>query len=366
MITYQFRIYPTKKQCREINLQLEEHKKLYNYCLRFKSKLYKIFKKNYSVFDLAKRFVPKFKHYSNYSSLQQTVRRLDKSYKYFFKHGGFPRFKKRFNTIEYAKHGDGCKFNNNKSLVYLQNIGKIKVVVHREIKYNIKTISITRKNNQYYINLICETPIWFNNLVKDYKDVVGIDFGIKNLITTSDNEQIIAPKPLSLKLKQLAKAQRKKNYKVANKIYTKVSNIRKDFNHKLSRKLVDKYDVICLEDIKVKDWLTNIRNINRTISDINIGQLINFISYKAESANKKVIFVNPAYTTQECSNCGKYIKKDIKERNHICDCGFNCDRDLNAGFNIKRLGLQSLLQLEAPEFILESNHCGSTLKIIYI
>jgi putative transposase len=343
MITYQFRIYPTKKQRKLINLQLEEHRQLYNYCLKFKSKLYKLFGKNISAFDLIKRFVKKFKKQSNYSALQQTVRRLDKSYKAFFKkHGGFPRYKKLFKTIEYSKYGDGCKLSDNNTILYLQNIGKIKVKNHRKIEHKIKTLSITYKNGIYHVNVICSTSIYCNDIHKNIVKSVGIDFGIKHLISTSDKEQIFAPKPLSYKLKSLAKAQRKKNYKVANKIYKKITNIRKDFNHKLSRKLVNKYDVICLEDISSKDWLTNIRNINRTISDINIGQLINFIVYKAESAGKRIMFVNPSYTTQQCSKCGKMVEKTLKERVHKCSCGFVCDRDLNASYNILRLGLQSL------------------------
>jgi putative transposase len=303
-----------------------------------------MFKKSISSFDLIKKYVKKFKKQANYSSLQQTIRRLDKAYaKFFKKSGGFPRYKKLFKTIEYSKYGDGCKLSIINEQIYLQNIGKIKVIIHRKPQHNIKTLSLTCKNNQYYVNIICETPIYINDISKNlYTKAIGIDFGIKNIITTSDNLQISTPKPLAKKLKELSKLSKKKKYKALNKVYTKVSNIRKDFNHKLSRKLVDKYDCLCLEDISTKDWLTNIHNINRSIADINIGQLINFIVYKAESAGKQVVFVPPYNTTKICSKCGKTVNKTIKERIHKCSCGFVCDRDLNASYNILRLGLQSL------------------------
>lgn len=243
------------------------------------------------------RYIQKFKKQSNYSAMQQTIRRLDKAYKRFFnKCGGFPRYKKRFCTIEYGKYGDGCKVNIPKSLLYLQNVGNISIIVHRGLEHSIKTLSLTCRNNRYFVNLMCETPIYSNDLTKVYNDddtVICIDFGIKNLITTSNGEFISAPKPLGKKLKELKKLHKKKNYKAINKVYTKITNIRKDFNHKLSRTLVNKYNCLCIEDIKVKDWFTNIRNINRTIADINIGQLISFMVYKAESAGKRIIFVNP-------------------------------------------------------------------------
>jgi len=148
---------------------------------------------------------------------------------------------------------------------------------------------------------------------------------------------------LARRLKSLAKAQRQKKYKVSAIIHRKISNIRKDFNHKLSRKLVRGFDILCLEDISVEDWLTNISNINRSIYDVGIGQLVNFIVYKAESAGKQVVFVNPAYTTQTCCNCGKLNPIKITQRTYSCDCGYVADRDINASHNILRLGLQSLL-----------------------
>lgn len=338
MITYQFKLYPTKSQKTLINKQIEVHRKLYNECLEEKIQSYKLTGKSPSCFDQIKSKVKLYKGLSNYSSLQQTIRRLDKSYKSFFKKNGFPRFKgvDRFRTIEYGKYGDGCKIHGDK--VYLQYIGEIKVKFHRNIQYTIKTLSLTKSDEGYFVNIICTTDKIINN---PRSNQVGIDFGIQNTITCSDGNTVETQYFSKNKHKQIARLSRKKNYKALAKVHRKIRNKRKDFNHKLSRKIVNKYDVICLENIQVQD-IKSYKNVNRKLFDIGINQLINYIKYKAESAGKYVVMVNPAYTTQTCSNCGNTQKLKLTDRQYNCDCGYSENRDINAAKNILRLGLESL------------------------
>lgn len=340
---YQYRCYPTKKQIKLFKEQLEEHRNLYNKCLEYKIEQYKNNQISVSCFDLMKIFPKQFKKLANYSSLQQTIRRLDKSYKSFFnKNNGFPRFKakNRFCTIEYSKHGDGCKLNK---VLYLQNIGKIKCKIHRP-HGKIKTLKVVLRNNQMYVNCWVDDvlPMCFPKGLS-----VGVDFGIKSTITLSDGTSIVSP-PIRRKYdKQLARCQRNKKWAAFRKINQKITNKRKDFNHKVSRKLVNQYDIICLEKLEVQkiqrsQKLKGFKNSNKKLSDIAINQLINYISYKAANAGKKVVFVDPAYTTQTCSKCGKRKKKSLKERQHNCPCGFKTTRDKNSAIYIKTLGLQSL------------------------
>jgi putative transposase len=342
---YQYRCYPTKKQTKLFNEQLEEHRLLYNKCLEYKTEQYKNNKINITCFDLIKLFPKQFKKQANYSSLQQTIRRLDKTYKDFFRRKfGFPRFRgvNRFCTIEYAKHGDGCKLTN---ILYLQNIGKIKCNIHRP-HGKIKTLSVTLRNGQMYVNCWVEDilPICLPKGVS-----VGVDFGIKSTVTLSDGTSIVSP-PIRKKYdKQLARCQRNKKWAAYHKINQKIVNKRKDFNHKLSRKLINQYDIICLEKLEVKgiqcckNSNKNLKkNSNKKLGDIAINQLINYISYKAANAGKKVVLVPPAYTTQTCSKCGKIKKKSLKQRQHKCSCGLDISRDQNAAIVIKTLGLQSL------------------------
>lgn len=337
-----------------LNQQIEEHRLLYNACLEKKQSAYENDKTNISIFDLIKSEVKVYRKIANCSSMQHTVRRLGKAFDKFFsdiKKGiktGYPRIKKfdRFNTLEYT-YTDGIKKRGE--FLYIYNVGEIPCDFSRvgEIKF----ASITRRGDKFYANFGVE-----NKIVKsetNYRQV-GLDVGLKTFITTSDGEKFDSPKFHKKKLKEEAKIHRrihrspkgsklrKKHKKSLNKLKTKISNQRKDFNHKLSRKIVDCYDFIAMEDINLNGLTTEIKNINRTYSDVAIGQFRTYVSYKAENAGK--IFVKiPAYnTTKECSECGKLTDKTLKERTHKCSCGYEECRDINAAKNILRRGLASL------------------------
>jgi len=154
--TFKYRLYPTRKQIESIDSQVELHRQLYNSALEHRIICYKNFNHSVgyneqstslkSLREIDERF-----NECNYSSLQQTLRRLDKAYKAFFSRikkgekAGFPRFrgKDRFDTIQYGSFSDGCSIRNNK--LRLQNIGEVKVKWHRPLEGKIKTVYITRK-----------------------------------------------------------------------------------------------------------------------------------------------------------------------------------------------------------------------------
>lgn len=351
-------LFPTKSQIKKIDAQIEEHRLLYNSCLALKKETWENEKENLSCFDLIKSETKKFKNTANYSALQQTVRRLDKAYNSFFRRvkagekPGYPRFKNRdrFKTIEYGAYGDGNKLKNNK--IYLQNVGQIKCS-SQDFPENIKKISITRCKGKYYANLLYQ-DISKVSVAPTNKNV-GIDFGIKTFVATSDGDKIESPKFHKQSLKEEAKVHRRihraekgtkeraKHKRSLQKVKSKIANRRKDFNHKLSRKIVDEYDTIAIEKIELEDLKSNIKNINRAYRDVAWGQFKTFLTYKAENAGKRVVEVNPAYTTQECSCCGNIKKKKLSERIHKCQkCGYEDDRDINAAKNILRRGLASL------------------------
>lgn len=361
MKVFKIQLSPTPAQAKAIEKQITEHRGLYNTCLAKKIAYWKDAKKNLSAYDLIKSEIPPLKAsgaISNYSSLQQTIRRLDKSYQAFFRKGGFPRFKgeDRFRTLEYT-YGDGCKIKQGK--LYLQNVGMIKCLHLRE-PAKIKALSVTRDGGNYYVNLSYEYTGDID--VKRTDKAVGLDFGLINFLTTSDGEVFQSPKFLKRSLKENAKIhrrihkaskgslERKKHKLTLAKANRKIGNRRKDFNHKLSRKLVNAYDIVVVEDVKLADLKARAsegpkpmaRNINRSYSDVAFGQFRNFISYKAENAGKIFVKVNPAYTTQECYSCGTIVEKTLKQRVHSCPCGYTADRDFNAAQVILRRGLASL------------------------
>lgn len=345
---------------------IEEHREVYNATLETKRILYEEFNEKVSSFTLIKEILPVFKKneslkLANYSSAQQTIRRLDKAFNKFFqgrKKGenvGYPRFKNKdiFNTVEYAIYGDGCKIKENK--LYLQNIGLIKCLWFSKLP-KPKTLSITKKKGDFYVNFI---SVDNGNLKPTQTNKsIGLDFGLKTFITTSDGDKYNSPKHLKRNLKELGKRHRKiqkhekgsrereKAKKALNKVCTKISNRRKDFNHKLSRKLINENDRVFIEDIKIPQLIEKNdgkKAVNRTYQDIAWGQFTTFLTYKAECAGKVVMKV-PAYnTTKTCHKCQRQTEKSLNERVHVCQhCGHTEDRDVNAAKNILRLGLQSL------------------------
>ena len=125
-----------------------------------------------------------------------------------------------------------------------------------------------------------------------------------------------------------------------SKTHRKVRGQRTDLLHKISLGLVNAFDLIVFEDLKVKNMLKN-HHLAKSISDVSWSQLTNFVSYKAEEAGRRVEFVDPKNTSQECSNCGEIVKKSLAQRVHNCPfCGLVIDRDLNASLNILKKGLQ--------------------------
>lgn len=339
MLVSKFRLYPKKSQITIINKIIECHRLLYNKCLEDKKQ------NRTTCYNQMKIFIPEIKDTEfgklcNYSSMQQTVRRLEKAFNNLFKRNfSFPRFKSKnkFKSIEFSKFGDGWKIKENK--LYIQHVGMIKIRIHRAIN-NPKMLTLVREGNEYYALIIDDYQKKWNNFINS--DEIGIDLGFQNFIVTSNGQRIYHPKPLKIYLKTIAKLQSKKKWLARQKVCKKVANIRKDFIHKITTNLVKSNSVIVVEDLQCKNFLTEIKNINRALSDVSFGFFLKTLSEKAESAGRILVKIDPSYTSQECSNCGKIKKKSLKERTHSCECGLICDRDLNAAKVIYRRGITHL------------------------
>ena len=184
---------------------------------------------------------------------------------------------------------------------------------------------------------------------------IGTDLGLKSIITTSDDIHIEPPKYLRRMEKKLKKAQRQlskkkkgsvkwnKARKKVAKINRKIERQRDDFSHKTSNNLVRDHDLIVFEDLNINGMIRN-HNLAKSITDAGWNKIIRYTTYRAESAGKMVMLIDPRQTSQECSQCGN-IKKDLKlsDRIYHCNvCGLTIDRDLNAAINVLRRGMQSL------------------------
>jgi putative transposase len=245
--------------------------------------------------------------------------------------------------------GDGVKIKGKK--LYVQFCGDIKIIAHRELK-DYSRVIIKYQNGQFFACFITEMPI--KTFCQTNKSV-GLDFGLKTFVTTSDGEKIDSPKFLKRSLKRLSKAvskrdkqvkgskEHKANSRVVQKIFTKITNQRADFNHKLANRLVKENDVIAIEDLNIRKLSSGqISNINRTYNDVSWNQFAQMLAYKAENAGRECVKVNPRNTSKTCHDCGKIHDLTLENREMNCECGNHQCRDINAAKNILTLGLQSL------------------------
>jgi putative transposase len=179
--------------------------------------------------------------------------------------------------------------------------------------------------------------------------------GLETFATFSNIDKIESPRFFKQEEKSLAKAQRKLSLqkketkaraearKIVTRVHERIGCKRHNFSHQESRKLVNKFNTIVVEDLSINDMRKdNFRNINKSISDAAWRIFLNSLEYKAEWAGKRVIKINPAYTSQTCSQCGTRHKLKLSDRLYHCPCGLSLNRDVNAALNILALGVQSL------------------------
>jgi putative transposase len=359
--SFQFRLRPTKKQAKALEEQLDECRWLYNELLAQRKLAYEDLGTSLSKYEQS-MFLPFLKlerpSLENVHSqvLQNVVDRLDKAFQGFFRrckgkeNPGFPRFRgmDRYKSFCYPQSGFSLVGNQLK----LSKIGSIRVKMHRPVGGNIKTCTL-RKNasGEWDVSFSCEVDIAAK---PEKQEAIGIDVGIETFATLSDGKQIANPrffkkeeaalKKEQKKLSKLAKGtpERKKQKKIVAKVHERVRNRRKDFCHKESKKIVDQYQYICIEDLNIQKMMEG-SPISKSIADVSWNQFRQFLTYKAEEAGRKLGLVNPAYTTQDCSRCGHREEKLLSHRTHLCSiCGYTASRDFNASLNILALGLDGL------------------------
>ncbi len=361
--SFRYRLYPTRQQTRAMLQMLDTHRHLYNRALAERKDAWEqeqrsIHYEDQSAQLKADRASNPYLAQTNFSSCQATLRRLKKSFEAFFRRikageqPGYPRFKgrDRFDTVEFPSYGDGCKIKGDR--VRFQHIGDVRIVLHRPIEGTIKTLSFTRRADDWYLIVSCDlgepAPIQHNG------PAVGIDVGLEKFATLSTGEYITNPRFFRTDEQALARAQRrmaqhakgtpKRQYhkRIVRRIHERIMNRRKDFAHKLSRRLVTEFGVIVFENLTITRMIKN-HALAKSIADAAWSQLISYTTYKAEDAGGTCIQIDPRGTSQRCSACSAVVRKDLSIRVHQCpSCGLEIDRDLNAALNIVGVGLHSL------------------------
>lgn len=255
-----------------------------------------------------------------------------------------------YKTLNYNQ--SGFKLDQDHGRLHLSKIGDIKIKLYRKIKGCIKATIVKREGRLWFAIIQADQE---PELLPETGRSVGLDVGLMSFVVDSDGNSVENPKYAEKVALKLAKAQRKlaraekgsNNWKEikeqVGKIHTKVNHQRDDFLHKLSRSYVNNHDNICVEDLDVKSLKEKGHNKtkHRHIHDASWSKFIFMLSYKAESAGRKLIKVDSRNTTQRCSNCGSIVPKDESVRVHECPyCGFTCNRDYNSSRNILIAGME--------------------------
>lgn len=364
---YKFRIYPNKEQKRILLCWQETCRRIYNTAIAQRKEIWEQEKRSITRTEQqvwlkeAKKENGFIKEVHSQVA-QEVLFRVDRAFDGFFRRvknegtPGYPRFKGkgRYKSLTFTQFGNrlGASFQNGK--LKLSKIGLIKIELHREIPGTIKTVTIKKEAGSNWYTVFA-VEIYQNKPDSHSGPAVGLDVGLEKFAALSDCNTINNPRYLRRTEKRLKHAQRslsrkqkgsrnreKARIKVA-KLHTKVRNQRKDFLHKESRKLVNSHCLIAVEDLNVKGMVKN-HHLAKSISDAGWSEFLAMLCYKAEEAGSRVIKVNPSGTSQDCSNCGTTVPKELSVRVHRCpSCGLVLDRDINAARNI----LKKALALEA-------------------
>ncbi|MDJ0536288.1 MAG: transposase [Xenococcaceae cyanobacterium MO_207.B15] len=265
---------------------------------------------------------------------------------------GYPRFKKNSRSVEYKTTGWSLS-DDRKYLTMTDkfNIGRIKLIGSRNLHFYatklIKRVRLIRRADGFYAQFCIDVERNENQASTGNK--IGIDLGLNHFYTDSNGNKIDNPRFLRKSLKLLKKRQRQvskkkkgsaNRRKAINKLgrkHLKVSRQRKDFVVKAARTLCTSNDVIVLENLNVRGLVKN-HNLALSISDASWSIFREWLEYFGEIFNREIIAVDPKFTSQDCSNCGKRIKKSLSTRTHVCSCGAVLCRDHNAAINILNKG----------------------------
>ncbi len=273
--------------------------------------------------------------------------------------------------MEWPKDGDGARWLPEQRRVYLQGIGHVKVHLHRQVQGQVKTIQIKRQGRRWMLVLSCD-DVPTNPLPATGRQA-GIDVGIASFATTSDGEHIDNPRwgrAAATKLagaqqrlqraKRRSKNRERKRETVAAR-HRKIANQRKDFHHKQARVLVERYDLLVVEELQnanmvrrakpVADpdnpgqYLANAARaksgLSRSISDAGWGRFVSTLRAKAEEAGRTWIEVDPRHTSDGCENCGHAAPENrVTQADFVCQlCAHRAQADEHAARNILRAGL---------------------------
>jgi putative transposase len=388
---FKYRIYPTADQAVLINKHIGCSRFIYNWALEQRAKAWNSEKKTLNRFKI-NNLITSLKKNDEYSwlrevnsqTLQGASDDLDKAFNSFFqKKNKYPTFKSKHCSKQSFRVPQHAVVDQDNGLLHLPKFSEpIKIVISRRFNGHILNVTISRTpTGKYYASVLVDTGVPAKPCKKiNVKTAIGLDLGIKDFVAASDGRKFSNPKALYKHERKLKKLQHKASRKVkgsnnrhkANlrtaKVYEKISNIRNDFQHKLSYQLTHENQVgtIAIEDLSVSNMLKN-HKLARAISDCGWSSFVNKLTYKCEWYGINLITIGRFEPSSKlCSHCGA-INHDLKlsDREWTCtSCNTHHDRDVNAAKNIKSFGLnpkQSKIRSERSKLTLgESRRSNAT------
>ncbi|MBW4572453.1 MAG: transposase [Tolypothrix carrinoi HA7290-LM1] len=376
MIIYEFKVKGIDLQYRAIDDAIRASQFIQNKCLRhwMDSKNLKIDK--YALNKYCAVLAAEFPFASELNSMARqsaaerawsAISRFDDNCKKKVKgKKGFPKFKKHCRSVEYKT--SGWKLSNNRKAITFSDkkgIGTLKLKGTYDLNYynikQIKRVRLVRRADGYYAQFAIDVDVRIET--DPTKEMVGIDLGLKYFIADNKGNVEQSPQFYRKAEKHLNRANRKKskkydkakkkakrpqstNYHKARNRYARkhlrVSRQRKEYCKRLAYSVIQSNDLVAYEDLNVKGLVRN-RHLAKSISDAGWSTFRSWLEYFGHKYGKVTVAVPPHNTSQNCSNCGKKVKKSLSTRTHVCPhCGYTEDRDVNAAINILRLGLSTV------------------------
>jgi putative transposase len=362
---FKYRLYPTKEQRRLLEQQLEECRWLYNRLLEERQRAWEERQESVRLFDLH-RMLPLLKAERptltrvQSQVLQNVAVRIDLAFQAFFRRckageePGYPRFrgKGRYDSFTSPQVPVGCHLDAEAKRLRVMHVGLVKLIPHRPLEGTPKTATISRSSTgKWYVCFSCEcaepSPLPATGAV------VGIDVGLKTFAILSTGQEVANPRFFRQEERALARVQRAHSKrtkgtperathrKVVARVHERTRWRRTDFSHQHSRRIVNQFDLLAVEDLSVHRMMYH-QCLANSIHDAAWCQFTALLAYKAVGAGREHGAVNPAYTSQDCSRCRHRQTLSLADRLYTCPCcGLVLDRDLNASRNTLRLGQQS-------------------------
>lgn len=368
VICVKYRILPTRAQETLLSETLETLRGVYNSLVNERKFVYDTTGKGIGQYAQEKHFADWRKQHPELAGvhshlLQNVALRVNLAFTAFFrrvKNGetpGYPRLKGRgsYDSLTFKEYGNGCRLQGE--FLQISKIGQVKCIVHRPLPQvcgrligTPKTCTIRRLAGKWFACFACAVTASVTEVapqtLPESAESIGIDVGLNQFAALSDGTFVANPRFFRRDEKALAKAGRKraktakrsrarrKANKVLSRIHERIRNRRHDFVHQFARRLVNQYGLIAVEKLNVKGMVKN-HCLAKSISDASWSMFRTVLSQKAESAARIVAEIDPAFTSQDCHQCGHRAKKKLSERWHLCPmCGASLDRDTNAAINI--------------------------------